>query len=447
MPAPPETVNPNDSDRIDVTLWRRTHSRVPDAVVRGQSRFIGERTLSRATGWSFTRSRIADPRRSEDDGWFYRIDYRLQATEPDAVPAAAVRVFLDVARKNYQRFKDAPYEWDDAPTREEYAEAKRLLRRSKNGSREAETGGEAVADPKFLRPHEIVLPSELLRDREAIDRHHAFRGIYGRSAHIRRALLAINAFRHSAQVALDRGDREADLARNHVLFYGPPAGAKTRIMRGLRRVLPAGSFISLDAPSLTAAGLVDLFLTTYYQNCPPIVFVDEFEKVETTVLIKWLEMLDERAELSKNNYRVKRNEKVPFLCIAACNGKERLDRVLHGSISSRFPVPIYVPRPDDSEIRSILNDQIKEVGGNPEWADECLRLMEMFSVTDPRLVKGWLIDENGLLDGSAAADLNEIYGREREDRGFVIESTGDPYEDSLAQFHAHRLLNESKRHR
>jgi SpoVK/Ycf46/Vps4 family AAA+-type ATPase len=239
-----------------------------------------------------------------------------------------------------------------------------------------------------------------------------------------------------------------DLVRNHVLYWGPPAAAKTRILRGIRRILPAGSFIEIDAPSLTAAGLVDIFLTTYRDHCPPIVFVDEFEKVNEKVLVKWDEMLDERASASKNTYFEKDRVKVPFLCIAACNDKDKLDKKLEGAISSRFATQIYVPKPSQEEMEVILLDQIQLMNGNPEWAQQCINFMDMFGCDDARMVKGWLSYGDGLLTGSALQDLTDILNRQRKDLGYHYEPTGNPYQDSLAELKLnHQMHHASHKNR
>jgi hypothetical protein len=438
-----------ESVSLKATLTRRTETRVPNDTIRKHLIWITQKALRKAEGWSCSRSRMGDPVYT-DDGWMYRFDLTFKPIEGvDAVSLEEMAVELDFARRNYQRFKDNPYTWDQAPDELEIqvAASNRKKRRSPkkspdtllpdNGEDDLDATGvikdipilEDLDPSIILLPHQIYVPKELLSGEDAdIESNYAFRGIHGRGPHIRRVLQSINAFQNSAQIAYDQRGEEMDLTRNHVLLWGPPATAKTRILRGVRRLLERGSYFTLDAPSATKAGIVRLFRKTFRHRCPPVVFVEEIEKMKEG-LEGWLGLLDERAQLQKFTHFEQDIVSVNFLCIATCNDKSHLDTVLKGALGSRFGHQVYVPRPSMDEMRLILTDRVREIRGDSEWVDVCIELMDDFNTDDPREVKSWLDYGRALIDGTAVRDLKMMYERQRRDFGKKRLLTAADYED------------------
>jgi hypothetical protein len=147
-------------------------------------------------------------------------------------------------------------------------------------------------------------------------------------------------------------------------------------------------------------------------------------------------MLDERGEISRFTHFVHDKVKVNFVCIATCNDRDHLNTALKGALGSRFGHQVYVPRPNIAEMRLILGDRVREIGGSLRWVDVCLELMNEFGTDDPREVKSWLDYGSALLNGSAQDDLRAIREREHQDRSanrFVELSDEDVSDQELAQ--------------
>ncbi len=414
-------------ENLTVDLWYESPVEILRSKVMGHLKFFVDK-LQEFEGWRILRHTMVQL--PQEGSVTYTLSLSLMRVEDTAISVLEMRVAIDKLRNDKRKFKHFCYKWNQAPTASEIAS----LERGKDDLLDYEDFDPA----SILAPHEIYIPPNLLQFNNRIIEHHAaFKGIYGRTPHIRRLLHAINSFQNSAAFSVANPTKKIDLTRNHVLLYGPPSGGKSRILGGLKRLLEKGTYFELDAPSATKAGIVKLFRKTFRDHCPPIIIVEEIEKVDVNGLIGWLQLLDERAELSKFTHFTQDKIKTPFLCIAACNDKGYLERILKGSFSSRFGHQIYVPRPNVVEMKSILKDRIKEIGGNPKWVDVCLQWSEEFEINDAREIKGWLDYKEALLDGSAYADI--ITMRDRQQDNVVDAELSDQdiaYQESLKNFHA-----------
>jgi hypothetical protein len=434
---------------IKTTLWRFTSSRVPDEMVKKHLRFLFDQFNKQTRGWEITRKRLVDPILKEfpTKRWQYRADITIRQVTEEATSLLEVRVVLDQLLHHPQKFREHPYTWDEAPTAEEIESV--LKDRANRWKQKPNDNPECASEDDdishiedmdtslIIPPYELKIPQELLTGGDsAINDHEAFRGIYGRAAHIRRGLRAIDAFQRSAEIQKQGGkDKLVDLSRNHVLYWGPPAAAKYRILRGFKRLFPKGSHFTLDAPNATKAGIIRLFRTTFRDACPSLVFVEEIEKVPPDILTVWLAMLDERAEVSKFTHFKQDKVKVNFLCIATCNDRNLLNTVHKGSLGSRFGHQIYVPRPNTDEMRLVLQDRVREIGGNNSWVEVCLSLMKEFDTDDPREVKSWLDYGPALVDTDQSAynDLKSMYRRQQRDHGVKIDDDFYPSDEEIAR--------------
>ena len=272
-----------------------------------------------------------------------------------------------------------------------------------------------VKTPAQLREE---FPVHLLKATDQqIENHPAFQGIYGRGPHIRILLHAIY------------GAILSDFTvTNHALLYGLPACAKSQIFTAIERLLGEGATLSLDAPSTTKAGIERLFLKTYRDNYPRIIFLQEIDKVNELALPVWLPIMDDRRQIIKTNNKGRDTVKVNALILADCNDRVALDKIMGGSarkpgaLSSRFVNQLHVPRPSRSEMRRILFRELKAMelrGEKTEdlWVDECIQLMDDIKdlnlvstnkVSDPRWIKSWLDGRNRLVTGEYQDDLISI---------------------------------------
>lgn len=437
-----------DSDSIEIVLYRYTPKEVGADVVKAHVGHMTRATRGLVRGWDFTRKKIQAPVDRGRKGWFCRVDLTLSKTAHEASPSLDARVAFDMARTDREKFGDLPYTWEGAPTAEESAAVRARFEASRRGRREV-PGTDAIDGAKVLRAHEVVIPPALVGKSglKHIAKHQAFKDIYGRGAHIRRALCAIDSFRHTSLIGLESPDHV--VRRNNVLFWGPTGGGKTEIVGGLRRLLPEGSHMTLDAPSCTRAGIISRF-QSLRGNVPAVVFVEEIEKVPVDGLVVWLQMLDDRSEVTKLNFFVDQRFSVPFICVATCNDLRHLLTAIKGSLGSRFGHQIYVPMPNDEEMELILTNAAHRVGGSPEWVDACLRLKDEFDVKDPREVRSWLDYREGLTDGSAVRELREMLAREKGDGGLSDYGLSDEprpggYDDALKEFQSTLSANSRRR--
>lgn len=259
---------------------------------------------------------------------------------------------------------------------------------------------------------DIIIPDVLLNGTDAeIEDHESFKGIYGRAAQIRTAMAVLNsAFTTKMQ------------RRHNILFWGYPGCAKSHLVNGIKALLGENAVLELDSTSTTKPGIEKIFLNGLETGVPPVVVMEEIEKTDESALRVWLSALDERREIRKLNFNVAKVRKIDILCIATANDKVAFDKLFRagnqdgrGALSSRFTKQIYVPRPNRAIMERILERDIKEFGGNPDWITPCLDLADILGTNDPREVLGMLVGGDRLLDDSYQGDIMTIHNQEKED--------------------------------
>lgn len=269
---------------------------------------------------------------------------------------------------------------------------------------------------KAIPLSEIDIPEVLIKGSDAeIEAFPAFEGIFGRAAHIRVMLSSIKTMKDTN-----------GLRRNHVLLHGLPGCAKSTLFLAIQKLLPIGSYLTLNANSTTRAGVESIFLDRLRQTgVPPFLFIEEIEKTLEAILTVWLSILDERAEVRKITFHDASKTEARVLCFGTANDKYLFDNLMGGraghpgALSSRFTKPLYVPRPDDSVMKKILLRDIKRYGGKEEWADKCIEISKEIKTNDPRIVLSFLDGAERLMDDSYKNDIMTIYQMEKDDKAIV----------------------------
>lgn len=262
------------------------------------------------------------------------------------------------------------------------------------------------------RPEDIKIPEVLLSGTdEEIEEYPCFKGIYGRSPHIRTAMAVLHA---AFTTKMKR--------RHNILLWGYPGCAKSHLVNGIKAFLGENAVLELDSTSTTKPGIEKIFLSGLQTGIPPVVIMEEIEKTDESALRVWLSALDERREIRKLNFNIAKVRHIDILCIATANDKVAFDKLFRagnqsgrGALSSRFTKQIYIPRPNRVIMGRILERDVKEFGGKQEWIEPCLELAEKLDVKDPREVLGMLVGGDRLLDKSYQEDIMAIHKQEQED--------------------------------
>lgn len=262
------------------------------------------------------------------------------------------------------------------------------------GVREVQSFGRAKTWNELDVPDELLGPDS---DRHLAE-HPAWKNLYGVNPQIRIVLSNIK-----------RAQETEGESRNHAVMFGHAGCGKTTTMFALEQMFGSDSVLKLDATSTTKAGLEKLFFNDLTE-IPPLVFMEEAEKADPEALKIWLGALDDRGEIRKINFRVNQLRSVKVLFICSVNNKSVFDRMMGsdgseaGALSSRCVTQIYYPRPSEAVLFQILDKEIREKGGRPEWIAPAIEIAKELNVTDPRTVRSYLAGGDRLLNGSYRRD-------------------------------------------
>lgn len=247
-------------------------------------------------------------------------------------------------------------------------------------------------------------------DDNQIEDSEVFSGIFERGPHIRIMLGAINK-------AIDTEGR----VRNHCLLWGDPGAAKSGVIEAMKTMLPDNSYISLNVDSCTKAGFQKTFFNDLDKTgIPPIIFLEEIEKIDGDVVLRpLLSLMDTRAMIQKNTARFSSSKSAHVLFIATANDKQSFDlmmggrrqsggEIYPGAISSRFVHQLEVTRPTPYVMCKILKREIDANGGRLEYIDHIMDLAEELEITDPRRIISFLDGGERLLDGSYQKDMRRV---------------------------------------
>ena len=212
-------------------------------------------------------------------------------------------------------------------------------------------------------------------------------------------------FERDSQIAIVRSAIEAAQAsgfrnRFHCVLYGPPACGKTEILQAFKRMLGPDCVLQLDATAMTQAGAIRILLES--ARIPPVLLIEEIEKVGEEMLRWLLGVLDHRGEIRKTNFNVGNVQReVKMLCLATANDIQSFELAMSGALASRFAHRLFCPRPSRTVLERILEREIGKASGRGEWIKPALEYCARHERTDDprRVVAVCLSGRDGLLTG------------------------------------------------
>jgi hypothetical protein len=412
---------------LSIRLERKNSKRIRPDVVKDQVTYL----LSRATAgsrskWATTKTSVSSPVEMGSH-WGFVVNVTLERRSMNRTPSTtqlnqevtSVLQWLTKACKGAKFHKYPwhvtdykPIGWKSTNIPDLPAEEKEDLSHVVQGAADGEAVDDIVNFEKAKKIEEIIIPEELVRGSDSdIENHHAFKGLFGIGPHVRILFSRIKSMKDT------QGRR-----RNHTVYWGRPACGKSSILLGAQKVLGPGAFVSINGNAATKAGIEAIFLDRLRKTgVPPILFVEEMEKTQETILTVWLSVMDERAEVRKVTFRSQQRVNANVLVVATVNDKVLFDRLMGGrpdapgAISSRFCQHLYVPRPNADIMRRILLRDVELYGGDQKWVDPCLELAKTLNEDDPRVVLSYLDGQERLLNGSYQEDILSIRNLEKTD--------------------------------
>lgn len=382
-----------------ILLKRATAKKVSKEKIISQLDYIINRGLSSSRGktWS-SNSSLKEPYQDENGNWVFTCEVLLQKNSGHIGSDAELKQWQEIRSVIEQsglasKFGDHPWIIDDGtnlPIKTDIPQLKEI---------------------KDIRPaikvstwQDLIVPTEMLGENsdEFISKHPAWKGLYGVNPQIRIILSNIK-----------RAHDTNGESRNHAVLFGHAGCGKTTTMFAIEQMFGSSSVLKLDATSTTKAGIEKLFFSEL-SEIPPLVFMEEAEKADPEALKIWLGALDDRGEIRKVNFRVNQLRQVKVLFICTVNNKVLFDKMMGsdgsqaGALSSRCVTQVYYPRPSETILFQILEKEIQEKGGKPDWISPAIEMASKLGVTDPRIVKSYLAGGDRLLDGTYQRDWYAI---------------------------------------
>ena len=227
-----------------------------------------------------------------------------------------------------------------------------------------------------------------------IERSTHFDHLYGLDPQIEILLSAL-------QIAKDTNYRK----RYHTILFGRPGCGKSEILRSVKHMVGEEGCIEFDGTQTTQAGALATLLDVAV--IPPLLIIEEIEKVSDAAFMWLLSALDGRAEIRKVNARGVFHRKVPFVCAATVNDIDLFKSRHEGAMASRFPHQVYCPRPGAEILRRILRREIESINGNEAWIEPAIEYcMKEEQNSDPRrVIAVCLTGRDKLLSGEFQAAL------------------------------------------
>lgn len=209
--------------------------------------------------------------------------------------------------------------------------------------------------------------------------------------------------------ALDTAKQTKYKKRFHTILYGKPGCGKSEILRSVMNMAGPEGFIHFDGTQTTSAGAIATIMDAAI--VPPLLVIEEIEKVPDASFMWLLSALDGRAEIRKVTARGNSIRKCPFVCAATVNDLKLFESRHEGAMSSRFSHKLYCPRPGEEILRRILRREVESIGGKAAWIEPAIRYcIDLEQNTDPRrAIAVCLTGKDGLLTGEFQASLKACH--------------------------------------
>jgi hypothetical protein len=345
-----------------VTLERMAQRRSNPAITRRQIDDIIDRALASSRGKQFklvTKLPEEIVPTLEGEEWHYKLDLEFEHTGRGD------------AEVQFNNVKDAIFK--TAPSKGNWFLA----------------GGYTPTGPNLAVFNETDVIAEV-----TVDRANHFDHLYGLDAQI-------DVLLSSLQVAKETNYKK----RFHTVLYGKPGCGKSEILRGVKHMVGEEGCIEFDGTQTTAAGAIATLMDAAI--VPPLLIIEEIEKVPDAAFMWLLGALDGRAEIRKVTARGVSHRKVPFVCAATVNDLELFKSRHEGAMASRFAHKIYCPRPGAEILRRILIREIDSIGGKNAWIEPAIEYcMKEEKSSDPRrVIAVCLTGRDKLLTGEFQANL------------------------------------------
>lgn len=228
-----------------------------------------------------------------------------------------------------------------------------------------------------------------------------FSRIYDREAHIR---IIYDNLRTAVRTNFK--------TRHHILLKGKPACAKSELYLAFIDWLGDDFIESVDASTMTKAGLERMLLDKASSGTlKPILVLEEIEKCAPENISCLIQVMDARGKIQRVNANTVRDgetsQRAPLIVWSTCNDEKGLQSFHDGAIWSRFGNKLHCQRPDRTLMTRILNREIQEINGNPDWVDVAIKFcfdelqnLPQFKeeFDDPRFARALLAGGDRLLD-------------------------------------------------
>lgn len=244
-----------------------------------------------------------------------------------------------------------------------------------------------------------------------------FDGIYDRKSHIHLIHKAVETF------LLSDGN-----IRSHLLLYGQPASAKTKLLERIKIFYEADEnsdaerVVFIDGTTVTKAGLERWIIERIDDNnLPEILVLEEIEKYHMENLLSLLSVMASGYIARMNATEGKVQKKCKCLIFATCNNEKALKNFQEGALWSRFTHRYYCPRPSKDLMRLIVSQQIKTLpNGNQDWVEPIMQFAyNELKDTDPRTVLGLIDGRDDLLSGEYQKHILHIIKQERAEKSIL----------------------------
>jgi hypothetical protein len=238
-----------------------------------------------------------------------------------------------------------------------------------------------------------------------------FGHIKERGAHIRLLYRTVQTYIET------KGDE-----RNHTLFFGEPAAAKTIMLKAFKQFIEEEEGLGVEritmvnATTLTKAGIEKWLLERAQIGLlPDILWINELEKTDGDNYGGLLGVMEDSAEIARLNARDgKVQAEARILIISDCNDANKVQSWNNGALWSRFNKRYPCVRPSKDTMREILLDKIRKRKRNGQKANEAWANVivdycyDKLRCNDPRVVAGMLDGGDDVLNGKYWQDIEEV---------------------------------------